>query len=236
MKATIHQPDFMPWYGFFRKIAIADVWIVLDHSENNPRDSKFWGRRVKINVYGKEHWLSIPLTKPGEKGLIGLAIKDMTINVKEKKIFKNRLKTIYMAYQKAPFFRDFIFLVENYFNDSENNLVIRNMRFIKKVLKILEINTQIKFSSSFGVNSKSNQMLIELLKIVGAETYLCGLGSGGYQKDEMFRKSGINIEYNKFKHPIYKQIKAKEFIFGLSILDLLFMNGAEKVSFWINKK
>ena len=37
MIITIHQPDFMPWYGFFNKISKVDTWVVLDHVHNNPR-------------------------------------------------------------------------------------------------------------------------------------------------------------------------------------------------------
>ena len=50
MKTTIHQPDFMPWYGFFNKLSKVDVWVVLDHVENNPRNSSFWGKRVQILI------------------------------------------------------------------------------------------------------------------------------------------------------------------------------------------
>ena len=47
MKVCVHQPDFMPWQGFF-KIAASDIWVVLDSVENNPRDPALWCRRVKV--------------------------------------------------------------------------------------------------------------------------------------------------------------------------------------------
>ena len=71
----------MPWFGFFNKIAKADDWILLDHVENNPRDTAFWPRRVPILVNGQPTWLSIPLFRPKEPGVIGMPIKDMTINI-----------------------------------------------------------------------------------------------------------------------------------------------------------
>ena len=44
MIVAIHQPDFMPWMGFFDKILKADLWVILDHVENNPRNTGYWNR------------------------------------------------------------------------------------------------------------------------------------------------------------------------------------------------
>jgi hypothetical protein len=225
----------MPWFGFFRKIAKADLWIVLDHSENNPRDAAFWGRRVKILVNGAEHWLSIPLSRPEWPGVIGLPIKEMTINVRETKIMQKCLKTIHMAYSKARYFAEYAPLADRYFADPDPNLMRRNIGFIKSVLQILHINTDIIYSSDLTITTKSTQMLVDLLKAVGSDIYLCGLGAQGYQQDDLFGQNGITLEYNYFQHPVYRQMKTKKFITGLSILDLLFHNGAEQVASWIKQ-
>ena len=84
MIITIHQPDFMPWYGFFNKISKVDTWVVLDHVHNNPRKA-FWGRRVQILSNGKPLWLSIPLEKPPQEGQLGMPLNIMKINLQEKK-------------------------------------------------------------------------------------------------------------------------------------------------------
>lgn len=223
-KITIHQPDFMPWIGFFNKISKADVFVVLNHVENNPRDSSFWGRRVKILANKTDFWFSIPLVKP-PKGIIGIPIKEMEINMNEKKNFKKSLSLIQQNYSKTPFFKDVFPIIENYFNSETENLCHRNMEFITIIMDKLKIDTEVIYSDQLNSKSKSTEMLIEILKKTNGTTYLCGGGADGYQEDELFNEANIKLEYNNFKHPVYNQLNTDEFIPGLSIVDLLMNEG-----------
>jgi hypothetical protein len=234
MRATIHQPDFMPWFGFFNKIAKADTWIVLDHVVNNPRDAAFWGRRVRVLVNGHATWLSLPLQRPRVPGVIGVPIREMAINLDERNALEKGLRTVQMAYAKAPYYRHNIHLIEEYFMTSEPSLVVRNMRFIRSLMKMLEIRTATVESSSLGIDTRSTQLLVDLLDAVGAKTYLCGGGAGGYQKDELFATNGICLEYNHFEHPVYPQLKGPVFTPGLSIIDALFNVSIDKLSDWVH--
>jgi hypothetical protein len=232
MRVTIHQPDFMPWLGFFKKISKVDHWIVLDHTIGNPRDAAFWGRRVKILINGEGKWLSLPLVKP-PNGVIGIPIRDMAFSDLNPKVWVNGLRTIQMAYASAPFFDRYFSVVEDFFKDPELNLMSRNLRFIKAVMSILEITPSISFSSDYGVESASTQLLVDLLGKCGAHTYVCGDGASGYQDDELFDRNGIRLEYNNFCHPEYRQLRTAEFVPGLSIIDALFMVGDEKIAKWM---
>ena len=220
MRVTIHQPDFLPWFGLFNKIAKCDVWIVLDHVENNPRDAAFWGRRVKILVNGRPTWLSIPLNRPAT-GAIGMPIREMTVNRSDPRLFEKALRTVQQAYARAPYYRDHAALVEAWFGDPEPSLLMRNMRFIEAVLERLEVRPRVVYSSSLNPTTQSTALLVELLTRVGATTYVCGTGAAGYQQDAMFEARGISVEYNRFIHPVYPQLHATEFVPGLSIIDAL---------------
>lgn len=220
MKITIHQPDLMPWLGFFAKINKADIWVVLDHTQNNPRDAAFWGRRVKMLLNGKPQWLSLPLEKP-DNNVVGVAISEMKFSQADPSIFPKALKTIESSYKKAPFFKEVFPLAELYFQQHEVFMAKRNMGFIKHVMDLLDINTDIVYSSDLQCEASSTALLVEIITKLKGTTYLCGDGANGYQEDELFAQADINLEYNNFQHPVYSQFNSTEFIPGLSIMDAL---------------
>ena len=63
MIATIHQPDFMPWIGFFDKIKKSDVYIILDDVQFSRSG---WTHRDKfLSKDRKIQWLTVPIKKKG---------------------------------------------------------------------------------------------------------------------------------------------------------------------------
>lgn len=224
---TIHQPDFMPWLGFFNKIHNADEFIVLDHVLNNPKTADFYCRRVKMLVGKVETWVSVNLSKD-ESGLF-IPINAMTFNLADANQFNKLEKTIYLNYKNAPCFNEVFYLIEQYCNATSNKLIDRNMLFIKEVLQKLNIDTPLILSSELNPIHKSNVMLIDLLQKRQASEYLCGNGAASYQEDDLFNKENINVKYNTFNHPNYEQFSTDGFIKGLSIVDALMNVGFNKV-------
>jgi len=221
MIATIHQPDFMPWLGFFKKLTKVDTWIVLDHVTNNPRDAAFWGRRVKILVNRKPFWLSIPLKKPEEPSRISIPIKEMKIDRSNQMKYENQLKTITQSYCKAPCFSEILPAIQEYYSNYCESLAEKNLLFIQRIFEGLKMKLQIVKSSELGTTTSSTAMLVELLKTVGADCYICGDGAQGYQKDSLFMENKILLQYNNFTHPKYPQSGSREFVPGLSIIDAI---------------
>ena len=108
--ASIHQPDFFPWLGLFDKIKRSDVFIILDHVENNPRDP-LWTKRVQIICNKKPYWLTIPLEQ--SKELLFQPIYQMRMS----NVFKpqKHLQTIKQNYKKAPFFNEVYPFIEKFY-------------------------------------------------------------------------------------------------------------------------
>jgi hypothetical protein len=229
--ATIHQPDFMPWLGFFAKLSKVDEFIVLDHVVNNPRDANFWCRRVKMMLSGKADWFSIPLLKDSSR--VFVPINEMRINIDTPNFARKNLETIRHSYSKAPHYKEVFPLIEAYFNHSSDGMLERNLSFINEVLKLLNINCKVLLSSSLNPSGSSNEMLIDLLKKRFAQKYVCGDGAAGYQNNELFNKESIEIEYNGFQHPRYKQFNSESFIPGLSVIDALMNLGFSETEYLV---
>jgi len=230
---TIHQPDFLPWFGLFRKIAHADLWIVLDHVKNNPRDAAFWGRRVRVLVNGSPQWLSITLKRPAMPGVVGIPICEMEVNFDDPTMLDRAWTTIRMAYAKAPYFKHHSDLIESYFRNSEPLLAKRNLQFICEVMRLLQIHTPLLLSSTLSLNSKGSELLIDLIETVKADIYLHGTGASTYQQDHLFEAANITLRANHFAHPVYPQLRSKTFSPGLSIIDMLFNAPIEDIRRWV---
>ncbi len=219
---AIHQPNFFPWLGYFAKICRSDLFVYLDHVENNPRDP-LWTKRVKVIVNKVEYWLTIPLSRPRSSAF--LPINEMRISTGN--FEKKHLRTIEQSYGKAPFFKEVFPLVEAFYAHPDQRVANRNIDFIENVRKKLHINTHTVRSSHYEWCSKSTDLLIEILRRFDGTAYLCGGGASAYQEDEKFESAGLGLIYQNFSHPNYQQFSTERFIPGLSIIDPLMNCGLE---------
>ena len=229
-KVCIHQPDFMPWLGFFAKIMKSDVWVLLDHVDNNPRDAAFLGRRVKVSLNGKADWLSIPLVK--EENRIGVPISEMQISTDFSKVDyrKKNLNLIEINYRKTPFFKQIFPLIESYFLSEDPFLLSRNMGFIMEVFQLMEHHLQVVKSSNLECRERANELLLEIIGKVGGSVYISGDGAGSYMNMDRFAAENIAVEFNQFKPFVYTQVNAPAFLPGLSIIDILMNLGPEQTA------
>ena len=231
---SIHQPNLMPWLGFFIKIWRSDIFIILDHTTNNIKDSQ-WFRRVNINISGKKSWLSLPIEK-SDKGTFQ-RLREMKIrsDLSSQKLFRKYIKSIEQTYSNCDYFDKYKYLINDYFNNSDYSLLNRNMNFISEILRVLKIDTEIKYSSSLYTSGSSNDLLIGLVKSVGGNIYLYGTGAVGYQDNKKFLSNGIKVVENNCYLIEYKQHNMGTFIDNLSILDIIFNIGPQKTEKYIKK-
>ena len=99
MIIAIHQPEFMPWLGFFEKMRSVDQFVIFDHVQFKKR---YFENRNKIKTGNKWNWITVPVKS---KGNYHQAINDIEIenNSKwQKKMWKN----IHHAYAKSPFYKE----------------------------------------------------------------------------------------------------------------------------------
>jgi len=100
------------------------------------------------------------------------------------------------------------------------------MAFIEFIKKSFAINTKIIFSSelvkSEKVNpiSRSSERLIEIVKALEGDEYLSGVMGHEYLDLPLFKRKGIKVKFQEFKHPVYIQ-HYDGFIPNLSAIDAL---------------
>ncbi len=215
---AIHQPNFLPWLGYFDKLARADVFVLLD-SVQFPRTSKgTWMNRVKLLVGAKAAWVTVPIVRA--EGSVRV-VRDVRID--DSQPWRTKvLRTIEHNYRRAPHFADVFPIVEEVVSAPTDNLADYNERGVRRLASELGLDAA-KFvrSSSLSVKGHASELLAELTKAVGGSAYLTGgLAPEAYQEDEKFAAAGVEVVYQDFQHPTYPQ-PVDPPVHGLSIVDAL---------------
>lgn len=222
MKKTvvIHQPDFLPYLGFFHRLLYADLFIILDDVQFLRKGG--WHHRDRIKTKDGAKWITLNVKKANLKA----KINEITLNNEDGRD-KKHLSLIYHSYHKSQFFNEVYPLIKNLYNEKYDNLIEINLASIKLLLKLFDIKVNIEFSSQYEISTYSNQRLVELLQKVQATHYLSGIGTKDYFEPKPYKDASIEVIWQKFDHPIYPQLHG-EFIPNLSSIDMLFNCGIEK--------
>lgn len=230
MKVAIHQPNFIPWLGYFNKIKDVDKFVFFDDVQFER--GKSFTNRSKIVINGNESWLTIPII--GKSNLS--TIKDTTVDASfrwKKKI----LKSLEMTYRKYPFYDEIFSLINTAFTSNSEFLVDYNIPLIESISQYLDFKTTFTRSSCIDSHDKSTtglSKIIDILKAVDAKDYLSGAGAGSkrYIDESVFIKNDIALHWQQINFPQYPQKGNKlGFIPGLSMLDLLFNQGKKSANY-----
>jgi hypothetical protein len=223
MIISIHQPQFLPWLGYFEKMARADVFVLLDDVQFKKNE---WQNRNRIRTSQGCQWLTVPVLHN-----FGQSISEIKTNNKED-WQKSHLKALELNYCKAPYFNQYFGYFEKIYNEKWEKLVDINIRFILQLVELLGIQTKIVQSSSYNCSNERTQRLIDLCKHFHAKTYLAGEGGQHYLDPTQFEQDNIQVTFQKYEHPTYPQMwmHKGDFISHLSIADLLFNCGPNALS------
>jgi hypothetical protein len=217
---SIHQPNFLPWIGYFNKIIKSDIFIILD-SVQYPR-GKTVANHCQIKTANGIQDLVVPLSRKKNNDSL---LTYNEIEFGEIYWYKKPLRSIKQAYSKAPYFNNYYEnLVEIFQNESFTNM---NIEFIRLINKELNINTRLELLSNIeNISNDRNQRIVDLCKNFNASVYLSGLGGKNYNDEVLFKQNSIEVVYTEYNFIKYPQLH-REFIPKLSIIDLLFNCGPD---------
>ena len=233
MKVSIHQPHYFPWLGYFDKMAKADTFVILD--EVQLEKGSLMIRNRVIDQLGEKKYLTI---SGDTKDFLNWQYRELA--VKDTPCWTQRqLNALQNYYQKAPCKREILPIVERFLQRDYGTICEWTCASIQLSRELLGIQTPIVYQSdiSYDRTMKRSDLVYALCKAVGADTYFSGRGASvEYLDREKFAKNGVKIIFQDFTHPVYPQINAKEFVPGISILDMLFNCGIEgsRRIFWNN--
>lgn len=216
---AIHQPNFLPWAGYFLKMNDSDTFVFHDHVEISKRGPT---RRAKIasnkNGMYQSQWLTVPLKKHSDFTLI----KDLEIDW-EKNWTSKHLVKIYEEYRLMQQFSSVFNHIETWYNESREFRLLSevNIHFIKRIMSYLDIKKELVISSDLSVYGKGNDYNFHIVKHLNGTHYICGKGSDKYQDDKLFSVNHIQLQRQDALAILGDRLPEFKSYINLSIIDLL---------------
>lgn len=221
MIVAIHQPQYLPWLGYFHKMVVADVFCLLDTVQYRKNE---WQNRNRIKTANGWQWLTLPVSFKFPEIINAVRINN-SVNWRKK-----HLQSLETNYRKAPFYERYRESYKSVYEQEWEMLSDLNIRFIQLIRESLGIHgkTIARASEFKNLNEDPTGRLIDICKRLGGDTYLSGASGPAYMDMSAFERNGLAVKVQEFEHPEYPQL-FKGFESHLSIIDLLFNCGPDSI-------
>lgn len=221
MILTAHQPMFLPWCGLFDKISRADVFCIFD---DVPFERHGFGNRNRIKTANGELMLTVPvhlddhLAKPAHKVRI----------CNDHNWRRKHLRSIELAYQKAPYFKFYWPGVIMLYEQELETLAEFNNCMLLTFMALLGIEVTIVKASEQGFSGSKSELVLDMCKRLGATEYWFGAQGIAYCDVQSFVDAGVKPMFQNYRHPVYEQLHGA-FVPNMSILDLVMNCGPKSL-------
>lgn len=210
------QPYLFPYLGYFNLIHACDAFVFYDDVNFIKQG---WINRNRILVGGDAVTFTVPLADASSFRLI----KDIQVVDLERFAVRFR-KQIHQAYSKARNFELGMRFVDDVLGSGERSISRLAIRSIQRFCAIAGIDKEFMVSSesfsAFTGLSRADR-LIQIAKALHADRYVNPIGGEGLYEKADFARQGIDLLFVRPGLPAYAQVGRKEFLPGLSVIDVL---------------
>jgi hypothetical protein len=222
MILTAHQPVYIPWLGYFHKIALSDEFIIFDQVQYQKRD---FNNRNKIKTQNSDVWLTVPV-----KGKKHFDVKVCDVEIDNEQAWaKKHWRTISLNYAKAPYFKKYSQELEEIYKKEWIRLEDLTNEMLYWFLEKLNIKTKVTLAGEYSFVGEKSDLVLNMCTTKNANLYIFGGEGKNYADRDAFESENISLHFQEYNHPSYSQLHG-EFLSHLSILDLLFNHGDESLS------
>jgi hypothetical protein len=220
MKISISQPAYLPWLGYFDRVANSDLAVVLDSVMLERSSKTRFTNRNKIRTEEGWMWLTVPVKT---SGLGQPLIRDVMLD-NEQKWQQKHWKSLQHNYSKAEFFNAHFKWFDDFYNTKWDCLLDLLEYSTNYLLNVLDIQTKFVSASKIPANGHKADLILNICKELGATTYLSGPFGRDYLNIHDFEAAGIEVIFQEYTHPQYSQAYPG-FEPYMSVIDLIFNHG-----------
>ena len=214
------QSNYIPWKGYFDLINMADHFVLYDDVQYTTYS---WRNRNKIKTPKGAEWLTIPVLHRS----VDQRIQDTEVRGTFWR--KKHWKSIVQSYRRAKYFDAYRGLFEELYLGADDLLLSDiNRRFLTAVCGLLGIQTPLSWSREYNLGEGRIERVVDMCTQLGATEFLSGPTAKPYINEPLFTAAGIRVVWMDYGgYPRYNQLYCPPFIHEVSVIDLIFNEGAE---------
>ena len=197
MRLAAHQPQYLPWLGYFDKMDRVDVFVLLDTVQYKKGE---WQNRNRIRTATGWQWLTVPVHHRYPMRLLDVSIDDSA------GWRRRHLLALRQAYARAPHRDAVLPRLRDLLDRPAASLAALNTESVRLLADSLGVRTPLVLASALQDDADGpDDRLIDLCRRFGCDSYLAGSGGHDYMDLEAWRRAGIAVEFQEFRHPVYTQ-------------------------------
>jgi hypothetical protein len=219
------QPGYLPWLGYLDQMRRVDAFIVADEMQFS---SSGWTHRNRVRGPHGAHWLALP-ARPAH----GQRICDVTLDPSVPWARKH-LTTLRHFYRRSPFAGELLESLARVLVGAATRMVDASLPVLRFLAERFGITTPLVISSALGLEERyrarfpeqpgPTHRIIAFMEALGARHLLEGESGRTYLDVPLCEAHGIQVEFQHYAHPTYRQLH-EPFISHLSAIDLLLCAG-----------
>ncbi len=188
---AIHQPNYLPWPGYFLKMMLVDKFVFLD-------DVKFskgsYTNRAKFSFDSFDSMLTLAVSRNAHHKLIG------DIEIAQANWQNRHIRFLSAWLSSTSYFVDIEPILEELTRLRENNIVSVNARLIAVIAKMLAFEIEPAFSSNHSSALRGSDRIAKLVQLYDGDYYVSGLGFNNYVSKPTWPASlpYVTIDFSKY--------------------------------------
>jgi hypothetical protein len=223
---ALHQPVYLPFSGFFQKMARADAFAFMDFVQLSKQS---WQVRNRIKTRDGPLWLTVPAYVKGKQDQL---IRD--VRVVEGPWRRKHRDAIKQSYGKAPYFGDYADFFDDAYGRKWEWLVELNLHLIDGMRRFLGVETPAVDVKGMSFEGTKTDLVVDICKKLGGTAYLSSDGEAAYIEKEKFDAAGLGQSYLGWEPTPYPQLFG-DFVPNLSAIDVLFNCGPSSLDVIMGK-
>ena len=219
---AIMQPYLFPYIGYWQLLHAADCFVVYDDVNYINRG---WINRNRILINDAPGLITLPLLQASQNRKIA------DIEIAPQARWQRRLlRTLEMAYRKAPCFDQVFPLLEQILGHDERNLAAFLSQQLHTLARFMGLQTRIVTSSTVYRNDHlaAQERILDICRQERATRYINAQGGRALYEPSAFAQQGIDLRFIAMRPLPYRQ-RGEGFTAYLSIIDALMEVGPDGI-------